>query len=146
VFAFLLLLLARSFLPSLVRACLRIFRGCACSLLVYLVDFSCLVVRSWLLLVLFLLVGLSCPLRCLSFSSFSWCAWWHRFHLWSSCLVFLGLSRLGSFCLVWSFFPLSSSLVPFLFFGVLALSSAAFFPCSSWLFLGLSSFGMLWLA
>jgi hypothetical protein len=50
-------------------------------------------------------------------------------------LFFLGLSRLGSSCLVWSFFPLSSSLVPFLFFGVLALSSAVFFPCSSWLFL-----------
>ena len=32
VFEFLLPLLALSFLPSLVLACLRIFRGCACSL------------------------------------------------------------------------------------------------------------------
>jgi len=57
---------------------------------------------SWLLSVLFLLVSLSCLLWCLRFSFFSWCAWWHRFLRWSSCLVLLG-SFSGSFCLAWSF-------------------------------------------
>jgi len=104
------------------------------------VGFSCLVVRAWLLLVLFLLVGLSCPLRCLSFSFFSWCAWWHRFLRWSSCLVLL-----GSFS-AW-FFLLGLVLLPFVLFSgsFLALRCpcalvCGLLPCSSWVLLWLVFF------
>ena len=81
------------------------------------VGFSCLVVRAWLLLVLFLLVGLSCPLRCLSFSFFSWCAWWHCFLRWSSCLVLLG-SFSGSFLVLRCPCALVCGLLPLFFLAV----------------------------
>ena len=91
------------------------------------VGFSCLVVRAWLLLVLFLLVGLSCPLRCLSFSFFSWCAWWHCFLRWSSCLVLLG-SFSGSFLVLRCPCALVCGLLPLFFLAVplVCLLSACF--------------------
>jgi len=91
------------------------------------VGFSCLVVRAWLLLVLFLLVGLSCPLRCLRFSFFSWCAWWHCFLRWSSCLVLLG-SFSGSFLVLRCPCALVCGLLPLFFLAVplVCLLSACF--------------------
>ena len=79
--------------------------------------------RAWL-------YALGCCLCC---SSWSVCP-----ALFGVCVSPSSLGVLGGIAFsggLLALFFLGLSLVPFLFFGVLALSSAAFFPCSSWLFL-----------